>query len=169
MDEKEQIQRFQEAIEQHKGILFKVARTYCQNEDDRQDLIQEMMIQIWKSIHKYNDQYKISTWLYRISLNVAISFYRKNRGRKSNQIVLNEQIAHMPETEKSEQDQQVNYLLLFISELKEIDKALMLLYLDEKSHKEIAEIVGMSETNVATKIGRIKNILKQKFSRIKNN
>ncbi|MEQ1767571.1 MAG: RNA polymerase sigma factor, partial [Methylotenera sp.] len=78
MQTKNQNQIFQELIEQHKGILFKVARTYCQDEDDRQDLIQEIMIQLWQSFHKYNEKFKISTWLYRISINVAISFYRKN-------------------------------------------------------------------------------------------
>jgi RNA polymerase sigma factor (sigma-70 family) len=78
MNEKEQRQHFQNIIEQHKGILYKVARAYCPNEDDRQDLMQEMMIQVWLSEHRYNNQFKISTWLYRISLNVAISFYRKN-------------------------------------------------------------------------------------------
>ncbi len=168
MDKQEKQQFFQEIIEQHKGILFKVARTYCQDEDDRQDLVQEMMIQIWQSIHRYNDQFKISTWLYRISLNVAISFHRKNINRKSNEFGLNEHIVQIPEMDKFEQEQPVSILLQFIAELKEIDKALMLLYLEEKSYKEIAEIIGISETNVATKIGRIKNILKKKFSSIKN-
>jgi len=78
MNQKEQREYFRDIIEQHKGILFKVARAYCPNEDDRQDLIQEMRIQIWQSINRFNNQIKISTWLYRISLNVAISFYRKN-------------------------------------------------------------------------------------------
>jgi len=93
MNEKQQKQHFQNIIEQHKGILFKVARAYCQNEDDRQDLIQEMMIQVWQSLHRYNIQFKISTWLYRISLNVAISFYRKNTTRANKYTVLNEQTA----------------------------------------------------------------------------
>ena len=96
MSEKEKRQYFQEIIEQNKGILYKVARTYCQNEDDRQDLIQEMMIQIWKSIHRYDNQLKISTWLYRISLNVAISFYRKQSTRANKYTVINEQTAQIP-------------------------------------------------------------------------
>lgn len=164
MDKKEQQQLFQEVIEQHKGILFKVARAYCQNEDDRQDLIQEMMIQIWQSIHKYNNQYKISTWLYRISLNIAISFYRKSSTRAKKYTLLNEQMAQMPVEDKTERAQQLNLLEQFIGELKEIDKALMLLYLEEKSHIEIAEILGMSASNVGTKIGRIKDKLKIRFS-----
>jgi RNA polymerase sigma-70 factor (ECF subfamily) len=168
MDVKEQRQRFQETIEQHKGILFKVARTYCQNEDDRQDLMQEMMIQIWQSIHKYNDQFKISTWLYRISLNVAISFYRKSSTRSKKYTELTEQLIETPVEDKSENERQLYLLEQFISQLKEIDKALMILYLEDKSHTEIAEILGMSVSNVGTKIGRIKVKLKTQISLLKS-
>lgn len=164
MNKQEQQQFFQEIIERHKGILFKVARVYCRNENDRQDLIQEMMIQIWQSVHKYNDQFKISTWLYRISLNVAISFYRKNKTRANRFTVLNEHMTEIPTEDKTETEQQLNLLEQFISELKEIDKALMILYLEDKSHAEIAEILGMSVSNVGTKIGRIKDKLKTRFS-----
>ena len=72
ISDKELSQKFHQIIEQHKGILFKVAKTYCRNDDDRQDLLQEMMIQVWKSLPKYNDTFAITTWLYRICLNVAI-------------------------------------------------------------------------------------------------
>lgn len=168
MDKQKRQQFFQEVIEQHKGILFKVARAYCPDEEDRKDLIQEMMIQIWQSIHKYNDQYKISTWLYRISLNVAISFYRKNASRTNKFSVLDEQTIEIPTEDKSENERQLNLLEQFISELKEIDKALMILYLEDKNHTEIAEILGMSVSNVGTKIGRIKDKLKTRFSQLKS-
>lgn len=164
MDKQKQQQFFQEVIEQHKGILFKVARVYCPNESDRQDLIQEMMIQIWQSIHKYNDQFKISTWLYRISLNVAISFYRKSSTRANIFTVVNEQMKEIPSEDKTESEQQLKLLEQFIYELKEFDKALMMLYLEDKSHAEIAEILGMSVSNVGTKIGRIKEKLKTRLS-----
>jgi len=166
MNKQEQQQFFQEIIEQHKGILFKVARVYCRNENDRQDLIQEMMIQIWQSIHKYNDQFKLSTWLYRISLNVAISLYRKSTTRANRFTVLNEQMTEIPTEDKAETGQRLNLLEQFISELKEIDKALMILYLEDKSHAEIAEILGMSISNVGTKVGRIKEKLKTRFSQL---
>lgn len=166
MQAEEQKRLFLVTIEQHKGILYKVARAYCPNEDDRQDLIQEMMIQVWQSIHKYNGQFKISTWLYRISLNVAISFYRKNTARTNKYTVLNEQSAQIPTEDKTEIEQQLNMLEQFISELKEIDKALMILYLEDKSHVEIAEILGISVSNVGTKIGRIKDKLKTRFSQL---
>jgi RNA polymerase sigma-70 factor (ECF subfamily) len=168
MNEKEQKQHFQNIIEQHKGILHKVARAYCPNEDDRQDLIQEMMIQVWLSIHRYNNQFKISTWFYRISLNVAISFYRKNTTRANKYTELTEQLIETPVEDKSENERQLYLLDQFISELKEIDKALMILYLEDKSHTEIAEILGISVSNVGTKIGRIKNKLKTRFSQLKS-
>jgi RNA polymerase sigma-70 factor (ECF subfamily) len=168
MNEKEQRQHFLNIIEQQKGILYTVARAYCPNADDRQDLIQEMMIQIWQSIHKYDDQFKISTWLYRISLNVAISFYRKSSTRSKKYTELTEQLIETPVEDKSENERQLYLLDQFISELKEIDKALMILYLEDKSHTEIAEILGISVSNVGTKIGRIKNKLKTRFSQLKS-
>ena len=168
MNEKEQRQHFLNIIEQHKGILYTVAHAYCPNSDDRQDLIQEMMIQIWQSIHKYNDQFKISTWLYRISLNVAISFYRKSSTRSKKYTELTEQLIETPVEDKSENERQLYLLEQFISELKEIDKALMILYLEDKSHTEIAEILGMSVSNVGTKIGLIKVKLKTQISLLKS-
>lgn len=168
MDKQEQQYFFEGIIEQHKGILLKVARVYCPNENDREDLIQEMMIQIWQSVHKYNDQYKITTWLYRISLNVAISYYRKNSTRIKKFTDLNEQMMETPVEDKSENERQLKLLQQFICELKEIDKALMILYLEDKSHTEIAEILGISVSNVGTKIGRIKDKLKTLFSQLKS-
>lgn len=166
MNEKQQRQDFQNIIEQHKGIFYKIARAYCANEDDRQDLIQEMMIQVWQSNHRYNGQFKISTWLYRISLNVAITFYRKNTTRANNHTLLDEQTEQIPTDDKTADERQLVLLEKFISELKEIDKALMVLYLEDKSHAEIAEILGMSSSNVGTKIARIKEKLKTRFSQL---
>jgi len=168
MDKEEQRQFFQDTIERNKGILLKVARAYCPNNEDRQDLLQEIMIQIWQSIHKYDDQYKMSTWLYRISLNVAISFYRKNTTRIKNITQYNEQFVLITYEEITENEQNLNFLEQFISELRELEKALMLLYLEDKSHTDIAEILGISVSNVGTKIGRIKEKLKTRFSQIKS-
>jgi len=168
MTEEEQRQRFGEIIEQHKGIFFKVARAYCQADEDRQDLMQEMMLQVWRSINKYKEQFKISTFLYRIALNVAISFYRKTAVRKAKYVAFDEQISQIQETNCPDKDERLSLLEQFISELKEMDKALMFLYLEDKTHSEIAEILGMSVTNVGTKVGRIKDKLKQRFSKLKS-
>lgn len=155
---------FLSVIQANKGIIYKVANTYCKNAEDRKDLIQEIMFQLWNSFYNYSDQYKYSTWMYRISLNVAISFYRKESRRQQVLNPLSESILELVDTgDASGIEENIRFLQKFISELKDLDKAITLLYLEEKSQKEIAEIIGISETNVATKIGRIKIILKQKF------
>jgi RNA polymerase sigma factor (sigma-70 family) len=168
MQKDEQKKAFEKVIQQHKGILFKVARTYCQNQDDRPDLIQEIMIQLWLSFHKYNDDYKITTWIYRISLNVAISFYRKNSIKINDGIPWGEHLSQIAENDRAESEQQLTLLEKFINEFKEIDKALMFLYLEERNYREISEILGISESNVSTKVARIKESLRQKFATIKN-
>jgi len=160
---------FISVIENHKGILYKVANSFCKDNEDRKDLIQEILIQLWKSFDNYNEKYKYSTWIYRISLNVAISFYRKENSRTKISSPFTDSILTLDDTNESEErETNLSILQQFISELKQLDKALILLYLEEKSYKEIAGIIGYSETNVATKIDRIKNALKQKFSLIKN-
>ena len=160
---------FLSIIESHKGIIYKVTNLYCKDFENRKDLVQEIILQLWKSFDYYNKQFKYSTWIYRISLNVAISFYRKENRRKEISKPLSERFpAFIDLYENKESEANMVFLQQFIDELKDLDKALLLLYLEEKSHKEIAEIIGITETNVATKIGRIKVLLKHKFSLIKN-
>jgi len=161
---------FTQLIEQNKGIIYKVARSYGKNEDDRADLFQEIVIQLWRAFERYDDRYKLSTWMYRIALNVAISFYRKERRRTEVTSPLNEGMTEIADDPvDGEVEANINLLQQFINELKELDKALMILYLESKSYREIAEILGISETNVATKISRIKDQLKQKFSKLNLN
>lgn len=155
---------FELIVENHKGIIYKVANSYCKGNDDRKDLVQEIVIQLWKSFHRFNNSVKLSTWIYRVALNVAISFYRKDSKRKNTSIGLSESlIAIIPENEPEETESQITQLQQFIAELKDMDRALMILYLEDRSQKEIGEIVGISETNVSTKIARIKEKLKAKF------
>lgn len=113
--------------------------------------------------------FKHSTWMYRISLNVAISFYRKENSRKRISNPLITDIFDFSDTEISK-EKEINLGILnqIILELNDLNKALMLLYLEEKSYKEISEIIGISETNVATKISRIKSRLKIQFTKFKN-
>lgn len=150
-------------IEQNKGIIYKVANLYCKDAEDRKDLVQEIIVQLWKAFEQYNSHYKMSTWMYRISLNVAISFYRKETRRQDKLPIIESMLEIHDEVDEKE----TNILLLqqFINELKELDKALMLLYLEENSYKEMADILGISESNVATKISRIKEKLKIQFSK----
>ena len=160
---------FLAVIERHKGILYKVANSYCKGDEDRKDLIQEIIFQLWKSFEKYDETHQYSTWIYRISLNVAISFYREESTRTKILNPLSEGVFNLSDSHSfDEKESNLTTLQQFIAELKDLDKALMLLYLEEKSYKEMAEIMGISESNVATKIARIKVKLKEKFSQLKS-
>ena len=167
--DKDKTDHFLVVVESNKGILYKVANSYCRNAEDRKDLIQEMIIQLWKSFDNYNEKFKYSTWIYRIALNVAISFYRKENSRQRISNPFTEGIIDFTENDHHEEkESDLSILQQLILQLKDLDKALMLLYLEEKSYNEISQIIGISETNVATKINRIKNVLKQRFTQIKN-
>ena len=168
MQKENQKEVFEEIIKNNKGILFKVARIYCQTECERPDLIQEIMIQLWLSFPKYNNRYKITTWIYRISLNVAITFFRKKSTQINSKIQLDEFLSKPVEVDHQEKELNLNLLERFINELREFDKALMFLYLEEKNYKEISDILGISESNISTRVNRIKNKLKEKFATIKN-
>ncbi|HEY8955257.1 sigma-70 family RNA polymerase sigma factor [Chitinophaga sp.] len=159
---------FLAVLQANKGIIYKIAHSYCQEAEDRKDLVQEIIVQLWRSFSSYTGEAKYSTWIYRIALNVAISFYRKGTRRKQASNPLSEEILHIVDTNvKDDTAEDIGLLQRFIAELRELDKAVMLLYLEEKSYREIGSIMGLSETNVATKIARIKGILKQKFSSVK--
>jgi len=155
---------YNQILESHHGLIMKVVRTYCRFEEDQDDLFQEICIQLWRALPKYNGSVKMSTWLYRIALNVAISHYRKNASRRNNTELLTSDVAAAPDVDFSDHERRLAQLNQFIYELDDLNKALMLLYLDEKPHTEIAEILGLSVSNVGTKIGRIKTQLRNRFS-----
>ena len=161
--------KFLQVLQAHKGIVYKVANAYCQDAGARQDLVQEISIQLWKSFDRYSAEFQYSTWIYRIALNTAISFYRKEKKQQQAVSPLHDGILQLPEApDTGDMAAALQLLQQFIQELKALDKALMLLYLEEKSYKDIAAILGISVTNVATKISRIKILLQQKFINIKN-
>ena len=159
-----------QVIMQNMGIIHKVANMFCKRQEDKDDLIQEIMTQLWSSFEKYDDAYKLGTWMYRVSLNIAISFYRKNQTQEKYFMPLDEKL-DVISPDENENEVEINNLELlekFIGNLKEFDKALMLLYLEKKSHQEISEILGITTSNISTKIARIKEGLKQQFSNLKN-
>lgn len=154
--------RFAELLERHRGIVFKVAATYCRNPADREDVAQEIVTQLWRAFPKFDPTRTFSTWMYRIALNVAISFVRINSVRERHTVALDE--THDVEDSNAgvaEEDERTRLLYAFIDRLDALNRALLLLYLDERSYREIAAILGITETNVATKINR----LKQRFAR----
>jgi RNA polymerase sigma-70 factor (ECF subfamily) len=153
---------FRDALERHRGIVLKVAHSYAAHAEDRRDLAQDIAAQAWKAYRHYDPARSFSTWLYRIALNVAISHLRAQGGRES---VAIDEIADPAHDEDAarENDDGVRALHRCIATLDPLDRALFLLYLDERPQREIADVLGLSETNVATKIGRLKNRIREQM------
>jgi RNA polymerase sigma factor (sigma-70 family) len=156
-------QEFQTLVDQHKKILYKVSNSYCRNREDREDLAQEIVVQLWRSFGSFDGRARFSTWMYRIALNVAISSYRKESAR-SRYILSDEGQLLNAIDEKFHQSDEIQALHEFIAALNPLDKALVLLYLDGNNYQEIATVLGISETNVASKINRMKQRMRQEFS-----
>ena len=157
-----------EVISRHKNLIYKICFSFCSDPDDRKDLEQEILVKIWNGFSRFDGRVNISTWIYRIALNTAISFYRSEK-KKGYKVSMDSAIFSLSDSSdmETEHKQNVEQLYCFIEELKEFDKALMLLYLDDIKYSEISKIIGITETNVATKINRIKKQLKEKFERQK--
>jgi len=153
-------QQFRELLERHRKIVFKVANTYCRDPHDRADLAQEIAAQLWRAFPGYDGERVFSTWMYRIALNVAISFRRSSGLRERHMVALDEQLHDVAGATGAPEDDSVRALYRCIDRLDPLNRALLLLYLDERSQREIAEILGISESNVATKIGRLKQRLR---------
>ena len=152
---------FLERIDRHRGILFRVANAYCRSREDREDLVQETIAQLWRSFARFDGRGAFSTWMYRIAMNVAISF-RRSETRKRRLGEMPESILErLPALPEPESDDRVELVHELIEQLSALDRGLMLLYLDDYPYAEIAAILGISESNVGTKINRIKDRLKR--------
>jgi RNA polymerase sigma factor (sigma-70 family) len=155
-------QPFVDLIRRHAGLIHKVAYAYCRDATDREDVVQEIVLQLWRSRHRYDDRYRETTWIYRVALNVAISFYRRehrhHRGRQSidSQPISIEAETALPSAE-------VALLLRCVDDLGALDKALVLLYLDGNDDASIAAVLGISTSNVGTKLLRIRKKLRDAF------
>jgi RNA polymerase sigma-70 factor (ECF subfamily) len=156
-------ERFLSLLDEHKKILWKVASGYCRNPADRQDLAQEIVVQLWRSFGRYDERRRFSTWMYRIALNVAITFYRGETRRSRRTVPAAESILEIAAeaSEPAAADEDLAQLHRAIARLDELDRALVLLYLDGNRYETIAEVLGISETNVGTKIHRIKQRLRR--------
>ena len=155
---------FVKNISENNGIIHKVCNIYCNNSEEKKDLMQEITLQLWKSFSNFKGEAKFSTWMYRIALNTAITNIRKS---KKSPIVeaLSEKQFHIPEKEDiSTLDEDINRLYRAIAKLNDIEKGIILLYLEKKSYIEIGEITGLSEKNISVKIVRIKSKLKKLLS-----
>ena len=156
---------FNALLDVHRAIAFKVAGTYCRHPDDRDDLVQEIAAQLWRAWPGYDSARPFTTWMYRIALNVAIGYVRKESLRRQHAVPLDDELHDMADDSgfDHESDERLRLLQGFIERQAPLDRALLLLYLDERSQREIAEILGLSETNVSTKIGRLKQRIRQEL------
>jgi RNA polymerase sigma factor (sigma-70 family) len=154
--------RFQSLLEEHKRILYSICNSYCRNREDREDLAQEIVIQLWRSFGAFDGRCRFSTWMYRIALNVAISYCRRESARARHQVSADERLLVEIE-ETTPESEEMQFLYRFIAELDPLNKGLVLLYLDGNSYREIAQVLGISETNVATRISRLKQTMREAF------
>ena len=151
-------ERFQSLLEHHRKIVFKVANMYCRNVEDRRDLAQDIYVQAWRSFGSYDATRSFTTWMYRVALNVAISSVRSAGRRERDTVSLDDRSLDVADDRATpnEPDERVRALHDVIDRLDALNRALMLLYLEERSYRDIAEVLGMTETNVATKLNRLK-------------
>lgn len=148
-------------LDRHQNIIHKICRLYTSNEVEHEDLFQEISIQLWRSYTRFEGKSKFSTWMYRVGLNTAITLYRKEKKRLNTQ-PLNDQITLLQQEEYNPSaDEQLQWLYDKINHFTEIDKALVLLYLENKRYDEIAETLGISAGNARVKMNRIKERLKK--------
>jgi len=153
------IKEFTDLINQHQGIIKKVSRMYCSSEECRKDLFQEILLQLWKSYPRFNHRSKFSTWMYRVALNTAIAQFRSTQKEiVSFKSVLPNRIS---EEDMDDKNEDTRILYQAIGKLNKAEKSLIILYLDNFKYAEIAEITGISVSNVGVKLNRIKNKLQK--------
>jgi len=154
-------QAFIHLVHEHRAMLYKVCNLYCYTEPDRQDLFQEIIIQLWRSYPKFRGEAKFSTWLYRIALNTAISDLRKQK-KKFSSIDPVELPTQLQDIQYSaEKEEQIQQLYAAINQLTEVEKAVTMLYLEDKSYDEMEEILGIHQNNLRVKMNRIKEKLRK--------
>jgi RNA polymerase sigma-70 factor (ECF subfamily) len=151
-------------IEEHRKLIYKVAHSYCPDTQEQEDLIQEIILQLIKGYEGFDHQVKVTTWMYKVAFNVAISHYRKTKKRRQYILSMPDKPVQISAPKEQEVDERLLLLRKFIADLDPLHRAIMIMYLDENSHAEIAKAMGITVSNVGTKIGRIKKLLKQKFN-----
>ncbi|WP_297795938.1 sigma-70 family RNA polymerase sigma factor [uncultured Eudoraea sp.] len=153
---------FTRIIKENEGVIFKITTVYTQDGQDQKDLYQEIVYQLWKSFDSFRNESKISTWMYRVALNTAISQFKK---RKKHSITTSIDQVVLRQTENYNPDFENKLKIIYehIHQLNILEKGLILLLLEGKKYEEIAKITGLSETNVGTRISRIKQKLKSRI------
>jgi len=153
-------QIFLSLVNANKGIIHKITKMYMDNSEDQKDLFQEIVLQLWKAYPGFKGNSKFSTWMYRVALNTALVFLRKE-SRKVGQTELNENIDLADTGDNQEQEERLASLYKAVQELNKIEKALIFLFLENQSHREIAHNLGITEGNARVKLNRTKEKLQQ--------
>jgi RNA polymerase sigma-70 factor (ECF subfamily) len=162
MHDTERDRIFNEWLAGHKGILFKVVHAYAFEHADRQDLFQEIAVQVWRSVDAFRGESSVPTWMYRVALNTAMAWTRKEGRHRQGKEQLEGMEGLLTASPADGRDPRVEWLYHQIAQLKDVDRSVALLLLDGFSYKEISAIVGLTESNVGVKINRIKSALTAK-------
>lgn len=154
---------FAQLIKDNQGLIIKVSRLYTNSLEDEEDLFQEIVLQLWRSYDSFKGNSKISTWMYRVALNTAITLFRK----KSKSLPTNElDINHRDFIEDDDdKQQQISLLYTVIKTLPNVERAIVMMYLDDLPYKDIAENLGITEVNARVKMNRLKKVLKEKMEK----
>ena len=144
-------------INHHLGIAHKISRIYFDSDEERKDCVQEMMYQLWKSYSSFDNRSKFSTWMYRVCLNTALTFRKKeNRGKGE---PIRERHYEIPDQGTDQKQVETQVLFEAISKLTDLNKAIIFLYLEDQSYEEIAEVTGLTKSNVSVRLVRIRREL----------
>lgn len=154
-------QEFLHIIKENQGIIHKVCNIYCDHEEDRNDLFQEIIAQLWKSYPSFRNESKVTTWMYRVGLNTAITTFKKNKRRPDQNKLPYENLQIADDNYESEVEEQIRLLQKAVSQLTGVEKSIILLFLENKKYEEIAEITGITQNYVRVKMNRIKKKLKK--------
>lgn len=161
MGERERQERFVALLKENGGILLKVAGAYTRTAADREELVQETIAQLWRSFPSYDERFRFSTWMYRVALNVAISALRGDVRRRRHTVPAEEEHLELPAPEPDPAEERRALLREALERLDPFDRALLVLYLDGRPYAEIAEVLGITETNVGTRLGRVRQKLRR--------
>lgn len=145
-------------INHHKAIIHKVSKMYMDDAEQQRDMFQEIVLQLWKAYPTFKGNSKFTTWMYRVGLNTALVYFKKDK-RKVDKIALDENIDVIDVNESESKEEKLAYLYKAVQELNAIEKALIFLFLENQSHREIAENLGISEVNARVKLKRTKEKL----------
>ena len=152
--------KFAKLIKDNQGLIIKVSRLYTNTLEDEQDLFQEIVLQLWRSYDSFKGQSKISTWMYRVALNTAITLFRKKTKSPQTDELMDYHHADFLEDD-DEKQQQVSVLYKIIKMLPNVERAIVTMYLDDLPYRDIAENLGITEVNARVKMNRLKKTLKE--------